>query len=89
MIIENNNNLNKIEKRKLSFSQSNLSELENLSFINRNEHSFQSDNNEIKDILILNKDYNINLRNSYIMDNIYNSKDSFEFEILENNINNF
>ena len=61
-------------------------EFGNLSAINGNNLSFQSDN-EINNILELNKDYN-NVRNSNnelkVIDKTNNSNDSFEFEILEN-----
>ena len=84
MIIENNNNLIKKENRKTSLSQG-LSEFEDLSIINGNNLSFQSDNNEINNIFELNKDYNQkNCNKLNLMERSNNSNDSFEFEILEN-----
>ena len=84
IIIENNNNINQNETRKFNLSGS--IEFGNLSAINGNNLSFQSDN-EINNILELNKDYN-NVRNSNnelkVIDKTNNSNDSFEFEILEN-----
>ena len=85
IIIENNNNINQNETRKFNLSQGSI-EFGNLSAINGNNLSFQSDN-EINNILELNKDYN-NVRNSNnelkVIDKTNNSNDSFEFEILEN-----
>ena len=84
MIIENNNNLIKKENRKTSLSQG-LSEFEDLSIINGNNLSFQSDNNEINDVFELNKDYNQkNYDKLNLKERSNNSNDSFEFEILEN-----
>ena len=86
VIIENNDNINQNENRKFNLSQGSI-EFGNLSVINGNNLSFQSDNNDINNILELNKNYN-NVRNSNnelkVIDKTNNSNDSFEFEILEN-----
>ena len=86
VIIENNDNINQNETRKFNLSQGSI-EFGNLSVINGNNLSFQSDNNEINNILELNKNYN-NVSNSNnelkVIDKTNNSNDSFEFEILEN-----
>ena len=86
IVIENNDNLNKNETRKLSLSQGSI-EFGNLSVINGNNLSFQSDNNEINNILELNKEDNI-VKNSNnelnLINKTNNSNESFEFEIIEN-----
>ena len=86
IVIENNDNLNKNETRKLSLSQGSI-EFGNLSVINGNNLSFQSDNNDINNILELNKEDNI-VKNSNnelnLINKTNNSNESFEFEIIEN-----
>jgi hypothetical protein len=86
IVIENNDNLNKNETRKLSLSQGSI-EFGNLSVSNGNNLSFQSDNNEINNILELNKEDNI-VKNSNnelnLINKTNNSNESFEFEIIEN-----
>ena len=85
IIIENNNNINRNETRKFNLSGS--IEFGNLSAINGNNLSFQSDNNEINNILELNKEDNI-VKNSNnelnLINKTNNSNESFEFEIIEN-----